>query len=180
MKTVSVPVTTETAPAASLQSHCLSCVKSCCHNNAITITAKEHQDIIDKVGAANDHFYRVDLGYVPKTYYVLEYRNGPCPYWAKDQGCTVNEIKPLVCRVFPAQYDFLGSKIITSHHCPAHEAFAENKTYMKEAKKMLPAFLADFSRNESTLAKIACQEFEDGRKPTIKATVTPPPALQKT
>lgn len=48
-----------------------------------------------------DYFLKID-----EDHYEMKSKNGRCPYLNKDDSCSIHEVRPLPCRVFPVHPEF--------------------------------------------------------------------------
>ncbi len=82
----------------SLQNHCATCQTKCCNGFVVTALEHEHEKII-AAGHA-DHFE--ELPVEGKNYYILNFFGKNCEYLT-DQGCSIEDVKPIACQIYPAQ-----------------------------------------------------------------------------
>lgn len=109
----------------SLQSHCQNCTSHCCSHLCFTVSEIEYQHILD-AGHPN-YLHKVEI---PQgTYYFNDYRHRTCRYFDQTQGCTIQDVKPEICRSFPAQVkrdsknNIIGTYI--DDRCPASRFLSE-------------------------------------------------------
>lgn len=82
--------------------HCSNCKlkKNCCQDfedgiDNIVTTLQEKEQIINKVGKSyNKYFKKINA----EAYNIIN-KNGVCPFY--DDGCTIYDIRPSDCRLFP-------------------------------------------------------------------------------
>lgn len=88
---------------------CDSCDKRCCFQASPCLTSAERNRILKATG--KDLFKRVQGSYFPRLI------NGACAFFSEGR-CTINEIKPMDCRIFPVVRGRDGMFI--DAYCPEH------------------------------------------------------------
>lgn len=92
-------------------SHCSKCKikKNCCCDfddeiDNIVTTVRERDDILNRVGKSYDKFFsKIN----DEAYNILNI-NGICPFYNK--GCTIYDIRPSDCKLFPYDIKKIGYK----------------------------------------------------------------------
>ncbi len=123
----------------SLLRYCKKCGANCCKEGTPVVFPWEKEEIVDRTG--KDPFKKV------KNFYIIP--DHPCPF-LKDNLCSIEDIKPLNCKIFPASV-FRGDKTIVS--CPV--------------KKLPPEFLENVKRIKKQL-ELAKEQWESYIKSTKK------------
>ena len=97
---------------------CKACPRNCCYIGAVNVLPHEYDRIVDRTGR-DDVFARHN------EYYIIDKKKGdPCPFLGKDGvTCTVQDIKPADCKVWPLYFDEKGDPDhnTISPLCPAHK-----------------------------------------------------------
>jgi Fe-S-cluster containining protein len=94
--------------------HCRSCPHNCCHSDVVVATEQDYQRII--AAGFDDRFTKTSL---PEgNFYVLDFRGRACAYLSRDHFCTVQHVKPSMCRIYPARLNE-KDEIIFKDSCPA-------------------------------------------------------------
>lgn len=92
---------------------CTKCKSFCCTLFLPPVTTQERQDILD--AGNTDHFIKLS----DDIYQIKTDSTGVCPYLSKDYSCTIQDIKPKLCRIWPViphdKYDKRGAIVIK---CP--------------------------------------------------------------
>lgn len=88
----------------SLLSSCMTCQNKCCENKYFTVTKEDHDQIV-----ANGHpDYMARINIPEGEFYMMDYRGDKCSYLDDAGKCSIEEIKPTVCKAYPA-------KVVSDH-----------------------------------------------------------------
>ena len=106
---------------------CLKCRSQCCRSGSPIIFPKEREKIIKF--CSRDYFEK------KSNYYIIP--KNPCPYLTKNNLCSIEEVKPLDCTVYPVGPIHKNDKITVgvSQKCPAKFMLPEH--FIPLAKKYL-------------------------------------------
>ena len=117
---------------------CIECGSKCCSTKDFFVIALKHERdlIVKKTGT--DPFKK--LG---NLFYCLE----PCPFLL-DGKCSINEIKPIDCKIFPVIPSKKGDKIIyeVDLDCPAAEKLPES--FLQEVLELGKEYIKQFSKED--------------------------------
>jgi Fe-S-cluster containining protein len=109
--------------------HCRSCPQNCCHSDVVVATQGEYDRV---AGAGHPNlFKKVPLG--TDNFYLLDFRGKRCVYLSSDHLCTIQEVKPNMCRIYPARLNE-NDEIIFKDSCPASKFLDE---HFKQAVRQL-------------------------------------------
>jgi Fe-S-cluster containining protein len=99
---------------------CNRCGACCRGQNGIILTLADIYRMAGKLGITPKHFFRqycrisaslYDVfGAGPQKGILLTTKNGICPFHKSAIGCSINDAKPLTCRLYPFN-DFTGARI---------------------------------------------------------------------
>lgn len=138
---------------------CTKCKAFCCTLFLPPITAQERQIILD---AGNpDHFKKLS----DDVYQIIPDKNGVCPYLSTEYQCTIQEIKPTLCRIWPVvphdKHTKRGAIVIK---CPLYPLLSKQDIdhSKKEGETISPAVIAHlWNISEDTKDKYKVFDYEE-------------------
>jgi Fe-S-cluster containining protein len=125
----------------SLLNHCKTCTSSCCTKGKVITTEKNHEEIL--ATGAEDNFWKIELPV--GNFYILDFKMGSCRYLDDTGRCTIENVKPMVCKtypVFPKGQDAYTLKT----GCPAVSALRDTEAfslYIAEARNLMAKEMAE-------------------------------------
>lgn len=138
---------------------CRRCGSKCCKMGGPTLTKKE-RDTILKAGH-KDKFFPVAKGY-----YEIRCKKGLCAYLRKDDSCSIQRVKPLLCRCWPIFPEHVGRRRhFIMYQCPLAKILTKEQidNCKREAKQVSKRFLSvalDYSTIPASEAKILERRFK--------------------
>jgi Uncharacterised protein family (UPF0153). len=91
---------------------CRRCKASCCRLGGPDFTGSEKDKILQ--AGKKDFFVEIN-----KNHFEIDCKRGVCPYLAKDNSCSIHDIRPLMCRVWPLNIEFIkDEKYLMMIDCP--------------------------------------------------------------
>jgi Fe-S-cluster containining protein len=138
------------------KSVCQKCKALCCRLVTPPVTEKEKQRIL-KAGFP-DYFEKIDTD----LYKIKSQDKKPCPYLKKDYSCSIHNVKPMLCALWPVVPQYKNKKrgcLIIK--CPLYpylpKEFIEGS--IKEAEK-IPLHIIEELWNLSPEMKEKYKRFE--------------------
>jgi diaminopimelate decarboxylase len=111
---------------------CKACPRNCCYIGPVNVLPYEYEIIAERTG-------KKDVFKKNGDYYIIDKRKGEgCPFLAKDGvTCSIQDIKPTDCKVWPVYFGKDGSIETNSisPDCPAHKFMPDE--YINELKESL-------------------------------------------
>ncbi|MBW2990919.1 YkgJ family cysteine cluster protein, partial [Candidatus Woesearchaeota archaeon] len=106
--------------------YCTSCEAKCCESQSIIVLPEERNLIVKKTGK--------DIFKKEKDYYVNDV---PCDFLSFEGKCSINDIKPLDCQIFP-YYIAVDRDIKINKNCLGVAYINEllKKKLLQKAKKL--------------------------------------------
>ena len=100
---------------------CMDCGKCCTEKSDMMIVSKRESGY-QKIRKAFGRVERVEITDIDE-FVVMDMNSDTCPLIEADNGCSIYENRPLICRVFPFIPQELGegSRIVLTSHCPPLE-----------------------------------------------------------
>jgi len=90
--------------------NCRQCGK-CCQQSRIAIFDEEVEKIAD--------YLKVDFGEVKRLMGVKNsLSTPPCPFWSKEEGCSIQPVKPVNCKIYP-MFQYPDGRLAVSLGCQA-------------------------------------------------------------
>ena len=125
-------------------SHCSKCKikKNCCCDfdegiDNIVVTTMEKENIINRLGAISEKFFkRIN----DEAYNILSH-NSICPFY--DNGCTIYDIRPNDCRLFPYDLKEINGKyflILYDLHCGSSKVNENVDIIIKELCSIIKTY----------------------------------------
>lgn len=130
---------TEACADLSLYGVCKTCVNNCCYSSVVNVLPEERDLIVSRTGRADDFKLSAEG--------IIQINNssvGPCVFLnTQDHTCTINDIKPFECKIYPLMSTEDDDKFVMGSNCPAEARLSEN--YIKTAK-LLTASVPSYIR----------------------------------
>ena len=139
MKKIKIQQTNRKEGKLDFQNICRNCRVNginqyCCQSGGSLILPREKGKILDKMGKVYSRYFKKE-----GPFYLLKARTGrKCPF-LKNGECQIQEIKPLICKIFPVRFYENSAKItyLLSTPCPAIRRLSQKelRKQIKQAKK---------------------------------------------
>jgi Fe-S-cluster containining protein len=137
---------------------CIKCGAKCCFLGGPIVTKKERNKIL-KTGFKNV-FVKFE------KYYSVKSKNGKCPF-LRDRLCLINDVKPLMCRIWPVYPVLKGNKRkFMVLDCPLTKQLSQKELQKLKikAKKLPKELSADKITDLSPLIKKRLNKFGWNKK----------------
>jgi Fe-S-cluster containining protein len=127
-----------------LFNYCLKCKNNCCYIGPVLVLPDEYFKIKLRVGEeVVEKIFRKEL-----DYYVLDKKKGEACWFLdkKSSFCTIHDIKPIDCKVWPLYFGKSGNfdSISISSSCPISRNVLENRVeYSRMLLKLIPNHLRE-------------------------------------
>ncbi len=146
---------------------CRKCKATCCKMGGADFTKKEMGRVI---GAGYKNFFRK----IDEDSYELKSKKGICPYLAKDNSCSIHNVRPAMCKCWPVYARYKRNKReFLLIRCPLVGCLSKKdiSRMRKEAAK-IPRGMLETTFTSSHLPKsdlkLIEKRFNNFRKKVIK------------
>lgn len=114
----------------------------CCNNTNMHLTKKDISRISQKLHTAS-FYLKNEEGWLQ-----LMNKDGVCIFH-DGKECTIYDIRPLGCRLYPLVYNIDDQKVVYDSICPYQKSFPKTSEKIRQLKELINILFTEFNKRNN-------------------------------